>query len=239
MHRRELFERAGGMDESLSVLIDWDLWRRFAALTMPYHVSKATAEYFIRGGRATRGQGHLTNMHDADRPRYFAHRARIINKRLGDGSDERLEKGQAFYRKRSRAEFLAVRGDWHAAGGRFARAERAYRLAAKIAPGELSVLRRLGHFLMRRGRSAEAAGPFAQAVDLQYAAQEDFFNLAVALAHSGRFEEGQRVIDAITRRFHSSPETEQAIRRFWSQILAKLEHDSGGEGMPATQRAAG
>jgi len=223
VHRRELFTRAGGMDESLSVLIDWDLWRRMAALTMPHHVSKATAEYYLRGGQAISGQGHLTNMHDADRSRYFAHRARIINKRLGDGSDARLEKGMAFYRKRSRAEFLAVRGDWHAAQGRWQRAERAYKLAAKIAPGELSVLRRLGHFSMRHGRPGDAVQAFAKAAALPYAAQEDHFNLAVALAHCGSISQGQEVIDAMKKRFHSTPEAVAAVERFWNQVLSGLD----------------
>lgn len=52
MHRRDLFEKAGLYNEDLSILIDWDIARRFAFLTDFYHLEDITAEFYspVDGG---------------------------------------------------------------------------------------------------------------------------------------------------------------------------------------------
>jgi hypothetical protein len=46
MHRRDLLERTGLYDESLGVLVDWDLMRRLAFFTDFVHVPEITGEFF-------------------------------------------------------------------------------------------------------------------------------------------------------------------------------------------------
>jgi len=81
-HRRTLFERVGGMDERLEVLLDWDLWRRMAALSYPYHVSEVTAEHFHRDGSGTDTFEQITDLARRAPTRYLANRLRILRKEL-------------------------------------------------------------------------------------------------------------------------------------------------------------
>jgi len=46
MHRRDLLERTGPYDESLRVLVDWDLMRRLAFFTDFVHVPEVTGEFY-------------------------------------------------------------------------------------------------------------------------------------------------------------------------------------------------
>ena len=47
MHRKDLALRAGGYDEGVRVLIDWDLTRKLSFYTDFVHVPKVTGEYFV------------------------------------------------------------------------------------------------------------------------------------------------------------------------------------------------
>jgi len=46
MHRRDLVERTGPYDESLRILVDWDLMRRLAFFTDFVHVPEVTGEFY-------------------------------------------------------------------------------------------------------------------------------------------------------------------------------------------------
>jgi len=46
MHRRDLLERTGPYDESLRVLVDWDIMRRLAFFTDFVHVPEVTGEFY-------------------------------------------------------------------------------------------------------------------------------------------------------------------------------------------------
>ncbi|MCK4375153.1 MAG: glycosyltransferase family 2 protein, partial [Candidatus Brocadiae bacterium] len=46
MHHRELAVRAGGYDESIRVMIDWDLTRKLSFYTAFLHVRQTTGEYY-------------------------------------------------------------------------------------------------------------------------------------------------------------------------------------------------
>ena len=81
-HRRELFERAGWMDEHLKVLIDWDMWRRLAALAYPYHVSRITADHYLREEHGTSGAGHITHLIRHNPVRYAQMARRVMKKNL-------------------------------------------------------------------------------------------------------------------------------------------------------------
>lgn len=54
MHRRDLLERAGGYNEQLNVLIDWDLTRRLCFYTDFVHVPVVTGQYYAPVGDCDR-----------------------------------------------------------------------------------------------------------------------------------------------------------------------------------------
>lgn len=54
MHRRDLLEKAGGYNESLKVLIDWDLTRRLCFYTDFLHVHEVTGQYYAPVGDCDR-----------------------------------------------------------------------------------------------------------------------------------------------------------------------------------------
>lgn len=54
LHRKELLERAGGYNENLNVLIDWDLHRKLCFYTDFLHVPTITGEYYTPVGDSDR-----------------------------------------------------------------------------------------------------------------------------------------------------------------------------------------
>lgn len=54
LHRKDLLERAGGYNESLNVLIDWDLNRKLCFYTDFLHVPQITGEYYGPVGECDR-----------------------------------------------------------------------------------------------------------------------------------------------------------------------------------------
>lgn len=54
MHRKDLLERAGGYNEQLNVLIDWDLTRRLCFYTDFVHVPVVTGQYYAPVGDCDR-----------------------------------------------------------------------------------------------------------------------------------------------------------------------------------------
>jgi hypothetical protein len=54
MHRRDLLEKTGPYNESLGVLIDWDMTRRLGFFTDFHHVGEVTGEFFGPVGRCDR-----------------------------------------------------------------------------------------------------------------------------------------------------------------------------------------
>jgi glycosyltransferase involved in cell wall biosynthesis len=54
MHRRDLLSKAGFYNESLNMLIDWDMTRMLAFFTDFYHVNKVTGEFYCPVGESDR-----------------------------------------------------------------------------------------------------------------------------------------------------------------------------------------
>ncbi len=54
MHRRDLLDKAGPSNESLNVLIDWDLTRRLVFYTDFFHVHDITGEFYAPLGKSDR-----------------------------------------------------------------------------------------------------------------------------------------------------------------------------------------
>lgn len=133
VHERELFEQAGGMDPRLEVLVDFDLWRRLAQLTEPYHISALTAERFFRNAGAPDVQitGQITGLSTLDRRRYLANACRILRKPLPSSVSDELRAEQDAVRRKVQGLFLCAQGDHYARAGRHERASACYRLAAR------------------------------------------------------------------------------------------------------------
>lgn len=136
-HDRQIFQEVGGFDPKLQVLVDFDFFRRLAAVTDPYHIAETTAEYYKRDHGGTTGQGHMTNLHLTDRPRYLANHCRIVRKKLplDQKSDATQVLGEV--RKKIACMFLNARGEKFLTEQRPSRAAASFRLAAKMAFKEM------------------------------------------------------------------------------------------------------
>lgn len=86
VHRRSLLAKAGMFDESLSVLIDFDLFRRMAFYTDFMHVQVVTGEYFFPVNKKER----ITDLQYTDPSRYQACTAKAFSK-VPDRPWDRLE----------------------------------------------------------------------------------------------------------------------------------------------------
>jgi tetratricopeptide (TPR) repeat protein len=73
MHRRELGLRVGGYDESVRVLIDWNLTRKLSFCTDFAHVSAVTGEYFA----PVRDSDRISDVQRKDKGRYLQNLRRI------------------------------------------------------------------------------------------------------------------------------------------------------------------
>jgi len=237
-HDRDLFTQAGGMDERLSVLIDWDLWRRMALLVHPYHVSRVTAEYYVRGGDATSGTGHITNLHEADRPRYMAHRALIINKPYAIPGDALLAQKLTACRKRSRADFLKARADWRASNGQFAKAEKTLALACAVNPGEAKAYRDAGDYFLEQGRPAEALAYQKMALRQDDALEIDYLGAALTLFTMNRKQDARELVEAIEERFRPGPEVRAMVDAFVEKFMGR-SLEVGGSRSHSPKEATG
>ncbi len=73
MHRRDLLERTGPYDESLAILIDWDMTRRLAFFTDFIHLPEVTGEFYA----PVEGSDRISEKGRADRQAYLATTVKI------------------------------------------------------------------------------------------------------------------------------------------------------------------
>ncbi len=92
---RKMFELAGGFDEKLRCLVDFDLWRRILCFTKTVYVDEITSEYFDDVGC---GKDHLTNLSSTDNLRYKKQQLRILYKKLPNGMEEHYANALQFVR---------------------------------------------------------------------------------------------------------------------------------------------
>lgn len=167
VHRRELFERVGGMDEKLKILIDWDLWRRLAAHTYPYHVSRVTADHFFRESLETTGKGQITSLARADLVRFETNKLRVIKKRFSDNIEEHFSTSLSPIRAKAKCDFLSARISEAENKGDFIKARRRYRIAIRIAKEErIGWLQRYAEFELLAGMPLEAMIAYEEAITL-------------------------------------------------------------------------
>lgn len=109
VHDRALLREAGPYDERLETLVDFDMWRRLAALSHPCHVSEVTAEYFVWASKESR-RSQMTNLGVRNFPRYLANKARVMSKPLPKSVPAGLQAQWKQLRRTIRYEFLLQRG---------------------------------------------------------------------------------------------------------------------------------
>ncbi len=104
VHKRHLFEQAGAFDEKLSVLIDYDMWRRLACFSYAYHVSYLTAEYYKRDNMVQ--NKNITSLFERNILSYLKQRVRILHKKLANGQEEKFALPLNDARERTLFEYL-------------------------------------------------------------------------------------------------------------------------------------
>lgn len=80
VHARQLFQQTGLFDETLRVLIDWDMYRRLALASPPVLLNLKTAEYYRRTTPTNRAEGQITGLFATDPARYYRDRLHILRK---------------------------------------------------------------------------------------------------------------------------------------------------------------
>lgn len=80
VHTRKLFEFTGLYDESLDVLIDWDMYRRLAIYSTPSFLNVVTSEYSKRTF-TTSQEKQITGLFFRDPVKYYENRLQILNKK--------------------------------------------------------------------------------------------------------------------------------------------------------------
>lgn len=146
--RRPLVEAAGGFDETLTSVEDWDLWVRLARAGARWHcVDRPLAEYRIRRGA----------MHQNPR-RMLENRLRVLAKIFDDGGD--LPPPIASRRRRAfQNAHLTAACDFLRSGER-ADGAQAFRAAVLARPeilGEPASLRRICRLILPEGHQRDAA----------------------------------------------------------------------------------
>jgi len=229
LHDRALFEQAGGMDEALDVLLDWDLWRRMAALTTPVHVDRVTADYFVRagggeegapeGGEAS-GGGHLTGLARRDPVRYVQNRLRVLDKPLALPPDGSLDATLAGARARGRMQLAVALGEAAEAAGNLDAARGHYEAGRDAAPEHGLPWRKLGRLAAAGGAHEAALRAFGKCLTLPGAAPADALHAAGAAMALARPDRALAVLEAAARRFSGADEGQAAVLRLLAQVRA-------------------
>ena len=87
MHNRELALKAGGYDEDVTVLIDWNMTRKLSFYTDFKYVPEVTGEYFLAFGNSDR----ISDLERKDKERY-KHNLRKIRADLPPGPWPKVDK---------------------------------------------------------------------------------------------------------------------------------------------------
>ena len=179
VHHRDLFAEVGGMDDRLRVLIDWDLWRRLAASTYPYHVSRVTADHFLREVPSVTGDGQITALARTDPAKYRKHRYRILTKEILPAGSPLLPLLQSV-RNRERRDYFVFLGERYERASKRSMARRCFRYALRQKPSDANLSTRLGLLELEGGDPAEALSHFCRSIDARPAEVANYLYAAVA-----------------------------------------------------------
>lgn len=229
VHDRALFAEAGGMDEALQALLDWDLWRRMAAITTPVHVDRVTADYFVRAeppgaedAEAAEGApgARITGLARRDPVRYVENRLRILDKDLPLPPDGSLDAALAAARARGRMQLQVALGERAEAAGDAIAARKHYEAARLAAPQDILPRRKLGMLALAAGEHEMALRLFGQSLFLPEGLPTDALYAAGAAMALGAPERAMRALEAAARKFRPGQEGYDAVQRFLAQVRA-------------------
>lgn len=196
-HRKELFFEVGGYDERLAVVIDWDLWRRIAALTPPYYVSRVTAERTLRNDATTPGHGHLTRLIDKDPVAYYLNRLRILRKPLEFAGDPKQQAVLSKLRSDGRWELMMVIGEDRLKRGQIDKASETFLRATNLRPERAAGWRGLGFCLLKLGRPLPSLQAYVKTVGIGPTQAADYLYGTLAALAAGEPEIALTLLDTL------------------------------------------
>jgi hypothetical protein len=214
-HAKALLDEAGPFDERLETLVDFDMWRRLAALAHPCHVALVTAEFFTwASGDPARSQ--MTGLYQRDLPRYMAHRACIMSKRLPGDHPERIRQRWRELRRTSRWEFLLQRGlAFLRRDQRPQRALQSLRLARSFCPAACESRRIMAIAFLEAGDPAVCLELLVQCLgDERERNAADFIYAALANLQLARPERALELLDSLQRNMELGSQETELVRRY-------------------------
>lgn len=221
-HHRELFFDAGGYDERLKVLIDWDLWRRIAALAPPYYIGRVTAERTLRAEPASSGEIHLTRLIDRDPVAYYINRMRILRKPLPFPAGSEQQTLLAKLRTDGRWDLLVMIGEQRLRRGQIEKASRTFLRAAALRPERAAAWRGLGYCLLRLGQPREALQAYGRTVVIGPTQPTDYLYGAVAALAIGDPDSALVLLDALAQTHEDLSEAHRVMAAdYRARALAK------------------
>jgi len=193
VHSRRLFAETGGMDEALEVLIDWDLWRRLACLTYPYHVSRVTADHFLRKPLSTNGRGQITALASLDPIRYLRNKARVLAKSLPVPADSPGRAAIAYHTKLAQAEVFEKAGSP-------SEARHCYEQALVLNPDKFAPRRHLARLELGQNRLEAAFEHFLHCLNGNSQEASDYLYAALICLAKGKGPEAVTILDKLDER---------------------------------------
>ncbi len=229
MHDRRLFQEAGGMDEHLQVLIDWDLWRRLAVFAYPYHVSRVTADHYLRESEATSGTGQITNVARSDKTRFMANQLRVLRKRLiHPALAECLDRLRETRRQVS-VDFLMARGEKFEAAGKTKRTRAAFSLAAKLDDTNGGAIRNFALFELSNGAPEHAFRLFLDQSKISDAHPIDMAYALLLARHCGKIAEAETIFSSLEGLYGELPEAGPLLAHLRGRIDTQHSFSNGGQ----------
>jgi hypothetical protein len=217
------------MDERLQVLIDWDLWRRLAANAYPYHVSRVTADHYLRESEATSGTGQITNVARSDKTRFLANQLRVLRKRLDHPEVEQSLDELRNLRKRVRIDFLLARGEKFEAAGKTGQARAAFGLAAKLDDSTGGALRNFALFELCNGAPEHAFRLFLEQAKASEAHPIDMTYALLIARHCGKSAETKVILASLDEQYGSTPKAGPLLAHLRGSIDVQHTFCNGGQ----------
>jgi hypothetical protein len=215
VHDKTLIDAAGSFDSRLDDLVDFDMWRRLAALTHPCHVSQVTAEHYAWADEDPDRSG-IADLAGQDLPRYLANRVRILSKPLPGKQPEATLQRWATLKRKARFDFLLHRGiSLFREHNLPARARAALRLARAYCPKFAAPTRRLGIALLEVGEPAAAMTLLQRCIrDASARCPADYLYAGLASIQRGRPLEALDLFHDLEREFTLSPQERELMQRY-------------------------
>lgn len=230
LHHRDLFTLAGGLDPRLKALIDFDMWRRLMVHTYAYHVSRVTADHYLRKNGGSAGE-QVTGLAERDPVAYSVQRMRVICKKLPFPEGSPLHGVWEKARKRARFEYLTTKCDMLYKAGEKKRADLFLRLAESLQVPSLTGLRHLAYCHVARKNHARALETFKGYLGTDGVALGDYLYAVLAALEVGAPQDALLLLQMADKKHQPhAPKNAEQIREYREKglaLLAKQEKTRG------------